>query len=209
MQFDAVLNKVGYHYPQQRIVALWQDVKGIIQKTQAPEPLVMRLNTFDCAVFHHSNLVPEFYEVDDYQVRTPTDVIGQHIHLPKWDLTTTDGAGNGWNYEDGTLRPDDGARAHQRHPRVQHLRRRCMPATRATVPAPARCPRSTRTGARSPANSAAPSPSSGRVRARRSSAGSPTRWSTPRVSTAAWASSSRTTTTVRRPTSRSVCTPRC
>jgi len=105
LQFDAVLNKVGYHNPQQRIVALWQDVQGIIQKTQAPEPLVMRMNTFDCAVFHHSNLVPEFYEIDDYQVRTPTDIIGQHIHLPKWDLTTTDGAGNGWNYEDGTIGP--------------------------------------------------------------------------------------------------------
>jgi hypothetical protein len=105
MQFDAVLNKVGYHYPQQRIVALWQDVKDIINKAKPPEPLVMRLNTFDCAVYHHSNLVPEFYEIDDYQVRTPTDIIGQHIHLPKWDLTTTDGAANGWNYEDGTISP--------------------------------------------------------------------------------------------------------
>ncbi|EHR73475.1 hypothetical protein BurJ1DRAFT_4689 [Burkholderiales bacterium JOSHI_001] len=105
MQFDAVLNKVGYHYPQQRIVALWQDVADIITKTKAPEPLVMRLNTFDCAIYHHSNLVPENYEIDDYQVRTPTDIIGQHIHLPKWDLTTTDGAANGWNYEDGTFSP--------------------------------------------------------------------------------------------------------
>jgi manganese oxidase len=106
MQFDVVLNKVGYHYPQQRIVALWQDVRDIITKAKAPEPLVMRLNTFDCAVYHHSNLVPGTYELDDYQVRTPTDIIGQHIHLPKWDLTTTDGAANGWNYEDGTIAPN-------------------------------------------------------------------------------------------------------
>ncbi|EHR73476.1 hypothetical protein BurJ1DRAFT_4690 [Burkholderiales bacterium JOSHI_001] len=105
MQFDAVLNKVGYHFPQQRIVALWQDVADIITKAKAPEPLVMRMNTFDCAIYHHSNLVPEYYEIDDYQVRTPTDIIGQHIHLPKWDLTTTDGAANGWNYEDGTFSP--------------------------------------------------------------------------------------------------------
>ena len=105
MQFDVVLNKVGYHYPQQRILALWQDVRDIITKTKAPEPLVMRLNTLDCAVYHHTNLVPEYYEIDDYQVRTPTDIIGQHIHLPKWDLTTADGAANGWNYEDGTLAP--------------------------------------------------------------------------------------------------------
>ena len=105
LQFDAVLNKTGYHFPQQRIVALWQDVAPVISKQKPPEPLVMRMNTFDCAVYHHSNLVPEYYEIDDYQVRTPTDIIGQHIHLPKWDLTTTDGSANGWNYEDGTMSP--------------------------------------------------------------------------------------------------------
>lgn len=105
IQFDAILNKAGYHYPQQRIIALWEDAGPVIAKTQPPEPLVMRLNTFDCAVFHHTNLVPEYYELDDFQVRTPTDIIGQHIHLPKWDLTTTDGAANGWNYEDGTFSP--------------------------------------------------------------------------------------------------------
>ncbi|HUU83555.1 MAG TPA: hypothetical protein VM243_08630, partial [Phycisphaerae bacterium] len=105
IQYDAVLNKVGYHYPQQRIIALWQDAVPIITKLKPGEPFVMRANTFDCAVYHHSNLVPEVYELDDYQVRTPTDIIGQHIHLPKWDLTTADGAANGWNYEDGTLSP--------------------------------------------------------------------------------------------------------
>ena len=105
IQIDAVFNKVGYHYPQQRIIALWGDVMDTINKDKAPEPFVMRLNTFDCAKYQHSNLVPKEFEVDDYQVRTPTDIIGQHIHLPKWDLTTTDGAANGWNYEDGTLSP--------------------------------------------------------------------------------------------------------
>jgi hypothetical protein len=105
IQFDVVLNKTGYHYPQQRIITLWQDAVPVINKQQPPEPLVFRMNTFDCAVYSHTNLVPKDYEVDDFQVRTPTDIIGQHIHLPKWDLTTTDGAANGWNYEDGTLSP--------------------------------------------------------------------------------------------------------
>lgn len=105
IQFDAVINKAGWHFPQQRIIALWDDVRATISKAKAPEPLVMRNNTFDCTVFLHTNLVPEIYEWDDYQVRTSTDIIGQHIHLPKWDLTTTDGSGNGWNYEDGTLAP--------------------------------------------------------------------------------------------------------
>ncbi len=105
IQFDAVFNKVGYHYPQERMLTLWEDAMPVITKQKPPEPLVMRMNTFDCTMYHHTNLVPEYFEFDDYQVRTPTDIIGQHIHLPKWDLTTADGSANGWNYEDGTLSP--------------------------------------------------------------------------------------------------------
>ncbi len=105
IQFDVVLNKLGYHYPQERIISLWEDAMPTITKARPPEPLVMRMNTFDCVQYSHTNLVPTTFELDDYQVRTPTDIIGQHIHLPKWDLTTTDGSANGWNYEDGTLSP--------------------------------------------------------------------------------------------------------
>ena len=105
VQIDAIFNKVGYHYPQQRITALWEDVFDTINKVKAPQPFVIRNNTFDCTDFLHTNLVPKFFEMDDYQVKTPTDIIGQHIHLPKWDLPSADGSGNGWNYEDGTLSP--------------------------------------------------------------------------------------------------------
>jgi hypothetical protein len=56
-------------------------------------------------VLWHTNLVPNYYELDDFQVRTPTDVIGQHIHLVKFDVTASDGAANGYNYEDGTFGP--------------------------------------------------------------------------------------------------------
>jgi hypothetical protein len=105
LQIDAVFNKVGHHYAQERIIALWGDVEALVNKQMPPEPLVMRFNTFDCGRILHSNLVPAEFELDDFQVRTPTDIIGQHIHLPKWDLTTGDGAANGWNYEDGALSP--------------------------------------------------------------------------------------------------------
>jgi len=106
IQFDAVLNKLGFHYPQERIGVLWEDAVPTITKKKAPEPFLMRMNTFDCVMYQNTNLVPAVYELDDYQIRTTTDIIGQHIHLPKWDLTTTDGSANGWNYEDGTLSPD-------------------------------------------------------------------------------------------------------
>lgn len=105
VQLDVVFNKVGYHYGQQRLLALWEDVGPLLDNTRPPEPLVLRLNTFDCAMYAHTNLVPHYFYADDYQITTPTDVIGQHIHLPKWDLTAADGSANGWNYEDGTFSP--------------------------------------------------------------------------------------------------------
>lgn len=105
LQLDVVFNKLGYHYPQQRILTLWEDVDPLLSKTRPPEPLVIRMNTFDCAMYAHTNLVPKDFYADDYQITTPTDVIGQHIHLPKWDLTSADGSANGWNYEDGTFSP--------------------------------------------------------------------------------------------------------
>ncbi len=106
-QFDLKINKAGWHFPQSRIESLWRDWPLITGGTRAPEPLYMRANTDDCVTFHHANLIPKVYRQDDFQVRTPTDIVGQHIHLVKFDVMTSDGAANGWNYEDGTLGPEE------------------------------------------------------------------------------------------------------
>lgn len=106
-QLDLKLNKAGWHFPQSRILALWQDVGPTQAGTKPPEPFFFRANTNDCVTFHHTNLVPGYYEQDDFQVRTPTDIIGQHIHLVKFDVTSSDGSGNGFNYEDGTFSPHE------------------------------------------------------------------------------------------------------
>jgi hypothetical protein len=107
IQLDIKLNKATWHFPQQRISALWADVKPTLDGTKPPEPLFFRANTNDCITFHLTNLVPRVYVQDDFQVRTPTDVMGQHIHLVKFDVTASDGAGNGWNYEDGSFSPEE------------------------------------------------------------------------------------------------------
>lgn len=107
IQTDIVFNKVGWHFPQSRITTLWGDVAATLAGTRPPEPFFFRANTDDCITFLSTNLVPNIYEMDDYQVRTPTDVMGQHIHLVKFDVTSSDGSGNGWNYEDGTFSPDE------------------------------------------------------------------------------------------------------
>ena len=106
-QLDIKLNKAGWHFPQSRILSLWADVDPTIAGKKPPEPFFFRANTNDCITFHHTNLVPGEYEQDDFQVQTPTDIIGQHIHLVKFDVTSSDGSGNGFNYEDGTFSPDD------------------------------------------------------------------------------------------------------
>jgi hypothetical protein len=106
-QVDTILNKKGWHYPQQRMISLWQDVAPTVDKTRPPEPFFFRTNTSDSIQFWHTNLLPSYYELDDFQVRTPTDIVGQHIHLVKFDVTASDGAGNGFNYEDGTFAPDE------------------------------------------------------------------------------------------------------
>jgi len=107
IQLDMTLNKAGWHHPQARMLSLWGDVDDFLDGRKPPEPFVFRANSNECVVFHLTNLLPSYYEMDDFQVRTPTDVVGQHIHLLKFDLMAADGAGNGWNYEDGTPSPDD------------------------------------------------------------------------------------------------------
>jgi len=106
-QLDMKINKAGWHFPQSRILGLWADVAAMKAGTKPPEPFFFRANSNDCITFYHTNLVPGVYELDDFQIRTPTDIIGQHIHLVKFDVTSSDGSGNGFNYEDGTFSPDE------------------------------------------------------------------------------------------------------
>jgi manganese oxidase len=107
VQLDVVFNKAGWHFPQQRMLTLWQDVAPTVSGTRPPEPFFFRANSGDVIEYWHTNLVPNYYELDDFQVRTPTDILGQHIHLVKFDVTSSDGSGNGFNYEDGTFSPDE------------------------------------------------------------------------------------------------------
>ena len=108
---DVKINKAGWHFPQQRFSALWEDVNAFLglagNPKKTPEPLFFRANSDECIEFWLANLVPKEYLLDDFQVRTPTDILGQHIHLVKFDVTSSDGAANGFNYEDGSFSPGE------------------------------------------------------------------------------------------------------
>ncbi|MWV28679.1 hypothetical protein [Aurantiacibacter rhizosphaerae] len=106
VQMDLVTNRDGWHDPQARINVLTQDVDDYLLRTRGAEPFFFRAESGECITFNHSNRTPKDLDLDDFQVATPTDTIGQHIHLVKFDVTSSDGSGNGWNYEDGTFAPD-------------------------------------------------------------------------------------------------------
>jgi hypothetical protein len=105
IQFDAVFNKVGYHYPAQRILTLWADAVPDDQQAEPPEPLVMRLNTFDCAVYSQTNLIPKDYELDDFEVRTPTDIMASTSTCRSGTSPPPTARGQRWNYEMARSRP--------------------------------------------------------------------------------------------------------
>jgi hypothetical protein len=107
IQFDMTVNRAGWHDRQARITTLEADAIPTLGGARKPEPLYFRANSGDCVTFAATNLVPNVLNLDDFQIFTPTDIIGQHIHLVKFDVTSSDGAGNGWNYEDGAFSPDE------------------------------------------------------------------------------------------------------
>lgn len=119
VQLDLVTNRAGWHDPQARINVLtsrsayFKDgqvgadgpISPVLSAKQ--EPFFFRAASGECIEFRHTNELPKDLERDDFQVKTPTDTIGQHIHLVKFDVMTADGSANGWNYEDGTFAPDE------------------------------------------------------------------------------------------------------
>ncbi len=111
IQDDVKINKAGWHFPQQRMTALWEDVDDFLGLVggprKPPEPLFFRANSDTCINYWFTNLMPKEYKLDDFQVLTPTEVVGQHIHLVKFDVLASDGAANGFNYEDGSFAPDE------------------------------------------------------------------------------------------------------
>ncbi len=134
IEMDLVLNKSGWHFPQQRLITLQQDVKSTLDGSRPPQPFFFRANTEECIEYQLTNLVPSVYDMDDFQVRTPTDVLSQHIHLVKFDVTSSDGGGNGWNYEDGTFS------AEEVQERILAIRTQnsCIPLLPITAAAPGR-----------------------------------------------------------------------
>lgn len=113
VETNLLVNRYGWHDPQARINVLDSDLPRFqwsLQRSartpQAADPFFFRVHSGDCITFRHTNRTPAKTGRDPFQVAAPTDIIGQHIHLVKFDVTSSDGSANGFNYEDGTLSAD-------------------------------------------------------------------------------------------------------
>ncbi len=98
-------NEHQWHDPQSRINVLDEEVEHYEHQrfVKDAEPFFFRAESGECVEFVHTNRTHKDLYRDDFQVATPTDIIGQHIHLVKFDVTASDGSGNGFNYQDGTM----------------------------------------------------------------------------------------------------------
>lgn len=107
VQAKLTYNCYGWHDPEGRFFVLKEELErhggleAYIRKVEEQEiqvePLVIRANAGDCIELRTTNLLPEYLEDNDFQLKTRTDIAGYHIHLVKFDTITSDGAANGWN----------------------------------------------------------------------------------------------------------------
>lgn len=107
VQAKLTYNEYGWHDPEGRFFVLKEELErhggleAYIRKVEEQEiqvePLVIRANTGDCIELRTTNLLPEYLEANEFQLRTRTDIVGHHVHLVKFDTITADGAANGWN----------------------------------------------------------------------------------------------------------------
>ncbi|MEL1264502.1 hypothetical protein [Pseudoxanthomonas putridarboris] len=108
VELQLLVNQYGWHDKQARINVLSKHADGYSLRAppRAADPFFFRAHSGECIEFLHTNRTRDKTGKDAFQVATPTDVIGQHIHLVKFDVTSSDGSANGYNYEDGTLARD-------------------------------------------------------------------------------------------------------
>ena len=106
IQRPHVYNERGDKDTQGRILVPTKDADAIIAGDKEPEPLFFRANAGDCINFNLTNRLPNFIGNDAFIKLAQTNMMGQHIHLVKFDVLGSDGSSNGWNYQGAAFTKD-------------------------------------------------------------------------------------------------------
>lgn len=102
IQLPVTYNRdVEWSNPQQRIYVLQEDKQAVLDGLQKPEPLSPLLNVGDCVEYHLTNELPVEFGGTVFDRLQETNEVSIHQHLVEFDVLSSDGAANGWNYDQG------------------------------------------------------------------------------------------------------------
>ncbi|MCW3815186.1 hypothetical protein ONA91_12040 [Micromonospora sp. DR5-3] len=86
--------------PQSRVYVLQSD-KQAVRDGRKPEPFAPILNVGDCVVYKLTNELPRQFGGNVFDRAQETNEVGLHQHMVQFDVLSSDGAANGWNYDQG------------------------------------------------------------------------------------------------------------
>ncbi|MFE9652811.1 hypothetical protein [Micromonospora sp. NPDC006431] len=96
-QYNPELN---WRNPQSRVYVL-ESQRAAIEGGQKPEPFAPLLNVGDCVVYKLTNRLPVQFGGNVFDRAQETNEVGLHQHMVQFDVLSSDGAANGWNYDQG------------------------------------------------------------------------------------------------------------
>lgn len=92
---------LNWNNPQGRIYVLQSDKAAILAGQKPAEPFSPLLNVGDCVVYNLRNDLPINFGGTVFDRLQETNEVSIHQHLVQFDVLTSDGAANGWNYDQG------------------------------------------------------------------------------------------------------------
>ncbi|MET0494019.1 MAG: hypothetical protein ABW000_12910 [Actinoplanes sp.] len=87
--------------PQARVYVLDSDRDAVLAGTKKPEPFSPLLTVGDCVIYNLTNRLPITYGGTVFDRTQTTNEVGLHQHMVQFDVLSSDGAANGWNYDQG------------------------------------------------------------------------------------------------------------
>ncbi|PZG22364.1 hypothetical protein C1J01_04050 [Nonomuraea aridisoli] len=86
--------------PQARVYVLQSDKRAVLNGKK-PEPFAPILNVGDCVVYKMTNELPRRFGGTVFDRLQITNEVSIHQHMVHFDVLSSDGAANGWNYDQG------------------------------------------------------------------------------------------------------------
>jgi hypothetical protein len=94
-------NDLKWNNPQHRMYVLQEHKAAVLAGTKKPEPFSPLLNVGDCVEYRLTNELPRNFGGTVFDRAQETNEVSIHQHMVQFDVLSSDGAANGWNYDQG------------------------------------------------------------------------------------------------------------